>query len=63
MPIIEVNIFEGRTGQQKRDMISAVTQAVARTLDVPDANVRIIIRELNKEDFGIGGKTALELGR
>ncbi|QAA92646.1 2-hydroxymuconate tautomerase [Pollutimonas thiosulfatoxidans] len=63
MPIIEVNMFEGRTSQQKREMISAVTQAVAQTLDVPETNVRIIIRELSKDNFGIGGKTAFELGR
>ncbi len=63
MPIIEVNLFEGRSAQQKQDLIVGLTQATALALGVPTDNIRIIIRELEKENFGIGGKTALELGR
>ncbi len=63
MPVIEVNLFEGRTVDQKRRLIAAVTEAVAETLGVPGDNIRIIVRDLSKENFGVGGKTALDLGR
>lgn len=63
MPIIEVNLFEGRSAEQKRQLISAMTEAVVASIDVPAQNVRIILRELDKDDFGIGGRTATELGR
>jgi len=63
MPIIEVNMFEGRTAEQKQTLIAAMTGVVTDTLGVPAENVRIIIRELSKDDFGIGGKTARAQGR
>lgn len=63
MPIIEINLFEGRTVEQKQSLIAAVTKAVTTTLDVPGPNVRIMIRELTKDNFGIDGKTARAIGR
>lgn len=63
MPIIEVNLFEGRTVEQKRRLIESMTRAVVDSLDVPGDNVRIILRELSKDDLGIGGRTARDRGR
>jgi 4-oxalocrotonate tautomerase len=63
MPIIEVNLFEGRTVDQKRDLIAALTDAAVRTLAVPPQNVRVILREMSKDDFGIAGKSARDSGR
>ncbi len=63
MPIIEVNLFEGRTVEKKRELIAALTDAAVRTLDVPAQNVRVILRELSKDDFGIAGRSARETGR
>jgi len=63
MPIIEVNLFEGRSVDQKRQLIAAMTDAVVESIAVPRENVRIILRELDKDDFGIGGKTATDIGR
>lgn len=55
MPIITVNIKEGRTVQQKREMARRVTQAVAETMEVKPSAVRIIINEMKNENFAIGG--------
>lgn len=63
MPIAQIYIMEGRTDEQKERMIAEVTDAIARTLDAPEANVRVMITEMPKQHFGIGGQSARKLGR
>ena len=55
MPILQVEILKGRTTEQKREMVSKVTEAVSETLDCPKDAVTIIIREMDKEDLGKAG--------
>jgi 4-oxalocrotonate tautomerase len=63
MPIITAHILEGRSREQKTALIRNITEAVVKTLDVPAESVRVILMEMNKDEYGIGGKTARELGR
>ena len=63
MPIITAHILEGRSSEQKTALIRSVTDAVVSALDVPRESVRVIITEMEKDSYGIGGQTALELGR
>lgn len=63
MPIVQVHIMEGRSDDQKARMIQKVTDAIAESLDAPTEAVRVLIQEMPKTHFGIGGKTAKELGR
>ncbi len=51
MPIVQIEMFEGRTLEQKREMVKEVTQALVRTVKCPPEAVTIVIREMNKEDF------------
>lgn len=55
MPIVTVNIKEGRTLDQKRALVSKMTAAVCETMSVPTSAVRIIINEMADEHFAIGG--------
>lgn len=55
VPIITVNIKEGRTVEQKRAMAEGVTRVVCETMNVKPAAVRIIINEMKNENFAIGG--------
>jgi len=63
MPIAEIHLLEGRTVEQKRMLIAKVTQAMCESVDVKPELVRIILHEMPKEHFGIGGKSAGELGK
>lgn len=63
MPIAQINIIEGRTDAQKEQLINEVTQAIHRSIDAPVANVRVIINEMPKQHFGIGGDSVKKLGR
>jgi len=55
MPILQVEILKGRTLEQKREMVRKVTDAVTETLNCPKEAVRIIIREMEFENFAKGG--------
>lgn len=63
MPIIVAHILEGRPADLKKKLIHDITETVSRTLEVPPESVRVIISEMGKDEYGIGGKTARELGR
>ena len=46
MPFVEVTLVEGRSPDQLRHLISAVTAAVVESVDAPRESVRVEIREL-----------------
>ncbi len=63
MPVAQINILEGRSDEQKEMLIREVTDAIARSLGAPAESVRIIITEMPKQHFGIGGQSVKKLGR
>ncbi len=63
MPFALIHIMEGRDEAKKTAMIKAVTEAISTSLDTPRENVRVLVQEIPKSQWGIGGKTAAELGR
>ena len=56
MPTINVQMFEGRSAQQKRDFVRAVTDAACQTLGCEPGSVDIIIQEVGRENWATGGK-------
>jgi len=60
---MQVFLLEGRTEEQKRRLIGALTDAAVDAIDVPRETVRVLITEMPKSDFGIAGRTAADLGR
>ena len=63
MPLAQIHILEGRTEEQKRVVIEKVTQALIEALDAPQQAVRVLISEVPKANWGIGGVSAKDLGR
>jgi len=55
MPTINVQMFEGRTLEQKRAFVKAVTEAAVSTLQCSPQSVDIIIQEVKKEDWATAG--------
>jgi 4-oxalocrotonate tautomerase len=58
MPLVTVEMWEGRTVEQKRELAKAITSAVAGTIDCPEEAVEIIIRDVPKHNWAVGGKLA-----
>lgn len=63
MPLAQIQIMEGRSEEQKRAVIEKVTAALVEAVGVPIDTVRVIITEVPKAHWGIGGKSAKDLGR
>ncbi len=55
MPILTIHMLEGRSKEQKKNLIEKVTQTVVETLDTPPEAVRIVISEMSSEDYGVAG--------
>ena len=60
MPIIQFNLMEGRTVEQKRRLAEKVTETVVEVLGVKRETVRILIHEMGQYDFSVGGVTAAD---
>jgi 4-oxalocrotonate tautomerase len=56
-------MIEGRTEEQKRAVIEKVSAALVEATGAPIANVRVWIQEVPKENWGIAGLSAKDLGR
>jgi len=56
MPIIRVEMFKGRTREQKRALVRELTDAFVRVCGgKPDA-VTVVLADVDKEDWGASGE-------
>ncbi|MCL5266386.1 MAG: 2-hydroxymuconate tautomerase family protein [Chloroflexi bacterium] len=55
MPFVRIDMFEGRTKEQKAALARAVTAAVQETLGAPPEHIYVVINELPPENVAIGG--------
>jgi 4-oxalocrotonate tautomerase len=55
MPTFHVEMFEGRTVEQKRAFVKAVTQAAVETIGCTPESVDIIITDVKRENWSTGG--------
>lgn len=55
MPIIRIDLLEGRAPERKRDLIRRVTDAVVAALEVRPEQVRVLLNELPPEHWAVGG--------
>ncbi len=56
MPTITIQIFEGRTVDQKRALAKALTDAACDTIACSRESVDVIIQDVKKEDWASAGK-------
>ncbi|MCD6493399.1 MAG: 2-hydroxymuconate tautomerase family protein [Archaeoglobaceae archaeon] len=61
MPVIKVDMWEGRDKDTKRELIQAITKAVSETLNVSAEQIHVIINEVPKDNWGIAGEQASRL--
>jgi 4-oxalocrotonate tautomerase len=60
MPEVHVFMAEGRTDEQKKNMMGAITKALVDNLEVPPEVVTVQIVEAKLTDKMKGGKTFAE---
>lgn len=55
MPTLRVELMEGRTPEQKKELVKALTQAVVDTLGSKPESVDILLYDIRKGDWATGG--------
>ncbi|WP_099974806.1 MULTISPECIES: 2-hydroxymuconate tautomerase [Lactobacillaceae] len=55
MPLVHIDLVEGRSDEQLRNLVKEVTEAISRTADVPAERVHIVLNEMSKNNYSVGG--------
>jgi 4-oxalocrotonate tautomerase len=62
MPTIRVELFEGRTPQQKAELAKELTAACVRVLGSSPESVDILFYDVSRQDWATGGVLWSEKG-
>jgi len=60
MPFISVDMYPGRTDEQKKALVHELTEAFVRTCNVPPESVWVVLREVPREHWAVGGRLRSE---
>jgi 4-oxalocrotonate tautomerase len=60
MPLIEVHLLEGRSEEQKKALLGAITQAVHESIGAPLPTIRVWIQEFSQKEYMVAGELAAE---
>jgi 4-oxalocrotonate tautomerase len=60
MPIVRIDLMEGRSPDRKADLIRRVTEAVVAALQVQPEQVRVLLVEVSPEHWAVGGVSVAE---
>lgn len=58
MPFVKIDLWKGRNKEKRKELIKRVTSAVADAIDCPAEAVYVVINEVDKDNWGIGGVPA-----
>ena len=58
MPFVRIDLFEGRTLEQKKALAKEVTEAVVRNTGAPQSAVHVIINDMPEGTYFLKGKCA-----
>ena len=56
MPLVNVHMAEGRTPEQKKALMEAITAAMVEHIGAPATSVRVWVNEFPNTDFMAGGE-------
>ncbi len=60
MPIIRVEMWEGRTLDQKQELVEVLSKETARITGCGVESVYVILDDIKKENWGAGGQLCSE---
>jgi 4-oxalocrotonate tautomerase len=56
MPTFHIELFEGRSVDQKRELAAALTETTCKVLACDPQSVDILFVDVKREDWATGGK-------
>lgn len=60
MPFVIVEMFEGRTVDQKRNLVRAITDAMVNEADCKPDHLHVVIHDTPKDSWGRGGVLGID---
>ena len=63
MPFISVKMLEGRTDEQKRKLVKAITDAMVEICNAKPESTQIIIEEHARDHWASGGVMVSDRGK
>jgi 4-oxalocrotonate tautomerase len=56
MPLIEIHLLQGRTAEQKKALLTAVTNAVHESIGAPLPTIRVWVQEMSPREYMVAGE-------
>lgn len=56
MPMIRVEILEGRSVEKKRELVEALSVETARIIGCPKESIYVVIDDVAKHNWAVGGQ-------
>ncbi len=60
MPLVEIHMLEGRTDEQKKALLTAVTRAVHGSIGAPLESIRVWVQEFSPKEYMAAGVLAAD---
>lgn len=60
MPFVTIELIEGRSLEQKRELVDKITKIVCDTVNVSPETVHVFIEDLKKEHYAHAGKLYID---
>ena len=61
MPVVTVQMWSGRSVDQKRKLVAAITDAMIKHADCKPDHLHIVIQDVPKDSWGRAGKLGIDL--
>lgn len=60
MPVVNIQLYEGRSHEQKRALVTAITRAMVDLVDADPTGLHVILNEVSPANWGRGGALGSE---
>lgn len=60
MPVVTVQLWEGRTVEQKRKLVKAITEAMVEHANVRPDGLHVIVHDVPKDSWARGGVLGID---
>ncbi len=55
MPLVHIELIEGRSQDQLKALVKDVTDAIVKDTGAPAEHVHVILNEMQKDRYAVGG--------